>query len=661
MKRIHRRLAKAAKTREGLATLSGALFGGQGVSYAARRGGFAFVRSGITSFFHSIEAAALALVLDSPYLVAIVTVRLVAGLASALIWGLTESLRQDVRIALGNKDSDAARQRIELALARSVWLGILLSAFGVAWVFAFPHLRPGLFSVVDAYAIALSLRTGVSLVTRTYASGMNAVQRVHRPRWSMLLPDILDVAGLFLFWRLMGPWSVAFAVFGSSLVQAALTYRYTKAAYVVSSFGPRKVRVLRGLVPDVALALRNVRFVLAGLTFELPTWVLLGMWSQLNFLEGGLLLYAARPIANFVLNIPRLYYIDMVAVKKLGALADARLRRHVRAFALVALTLVIGALLVALSTTRASIDAGILLGFVLFLTVAVFFVIDVLHSIVAHREGRAAIAATLVLLILFFAEYRGVNPTGILFLASISLILVTALVRFGRQKAAEAVPVPDTVLDLPVWLSRLKARTNVTAITVLRVAPEMPGHTARLLALRLATAKQVDVTRVGQRYVLIAASPRPNEIAHWSQEAQGAATVVATERASSAQVAFSRLRKGGALPSPLSEALQRTRTNEKAVRAWVSSHAPSAVVLDARKGECKDKVGSFGALAASMRNLLGQRPPAPSEWNHYDLALYAPRGQAELLVCVPRAIDARLRTEVRTHLWQASLAESAPE
>ncbi len=660
MKRLHARLRRVRELREKLPTLSQALFAGKAFPYARRRGGFAFVRALITSFFHSAEAAALAIVLDSPYLVAIVTVRLISGMASALIWGATETVRQDVRENLRKRNVDGARARIEEAIARSIWLGALVSGAGVAWVVLNPHLGRGLFSVVDAYALALALRVGISLVSRTYSSGVNAVHRIHRPRWSMMLPDLVDVTGLFLLWRFIGPWSIAFSVLASGILQAAFTYYFSRRAYKATAFGPRRMRIFSGSIPNAALLLRSVRFLLAGLSFELPTWVLLGLWSRLGFLEGGLLLYAARPIASFVLNIPRLYYIDMVAVHSLGQLGAARLERHVRAFTLTALVCLIAASLIALVQSQGAVRTGLVAPFCTFLVAAALFVIELLRSVVAHREGRPALATFGLLVAFASANYFLLAPTYLLIGATLLLALATLFVRAGMRRVDGFVASDREPLPLALWFDYVRRQMAATSILVLKVAPEAPGHTPRHLAIELAQFTDAATTRVGHRYIFVCAKKTSNPLAEWAQRTHGVALVESVESARDGDAALALMNANNRYPSPLRDALGTASETIDSLRAWVTRRHASAVLLDATTGHCESKVGSVGALAAAMRALLGQRPPPASEWGDYDLAMFAPHGIPALLVCMPRTMDLTTRAEIRTRLWRATITASGP-
>ena len=655
MNRLLTRLREQVDERAKLPTLSTALFGTRSVAYAARRSGFAFGRSLLTAFFHALEATALALYLDSPFLTAIVTVRLVSSFASGAIWGITEPLRMDVRTLLENRDMDGARTRIEVALSRAFWGSLACFAVGLAWVIYFPFLRRGVVSVVDAYAVALALKVALSLWTRTYASGINATRRVARPRWSMLLPDFLDVAGLFLFWRWAGPWSIAISLPLSSILQAILTRTYARRAYLQTKYTPHASYSWTGLLPDSQAAARATISCIAWFAFELPTMFLLGVWSQLGLQAGGLLLYAVRPIANFLLGIPRLYYIDIVSVRELGLLGMKRLARHIRKFLLFGWAIIVVALLAAGIAGGASGSAWLLAAFALFLFASAIFGFDVLRNMVLGKAGRAAVSVAIPSAALLGARILDLPPALVLFAASIHLFVSARWLASERGQPDFELG-QDVVFPLPVWISRTTKRNAPTTIAVLRIGEEIGGHSVRFLARHLALSSDIDVARIGHRFIVVAGYTTQRDAHRFTQEACGLATVDTLQEGVDGLDAFHRLAIDRRFPSPLREALDAPRLSPQQLLAWVRQHVPTAVPIAGPTGRCLDAVGSLGTLRSELHRLMGHRPPGATEWGAYDLALYAPEGVPRLLVCCPRSTPAEVRSELRTKLWYATIA-----
>lgn len=198
-------------------------------------------------------------------------------------------------------------------------------------------------------------------------------------------------------------------------------------------------------------------------------------------------------------------------------------------------------------------------------------------------------------------------------------------------------------------------RETPTTIAVLRIGQETAGHTARFLARQLALSSDIDVARIGHRFIVVAGFTTQRDTHRFTQEAGGLASVELCQEGVDGLDAFHRLAIDRRFPSPLRDALDAPRLSPQQLIDWIKQRAPMAIVLVGKHGRCPAIVGTLGALRADLHRLMGHRPPGATEWGDYDLSLFAPEGIPKALVCCPRTAPAEVRSELRTKLWYASI------
>ncbi len=560
-----RRTSRIIKRREKMTMLSDALFGPRWLGYAVRRLLFPGSRMGLMAFFHALEAAALLLIFEPRYLIPIISVRLASSLASSAIWGATESLRQDVRALFAQGDRSKIGRRVEEALARASLLALLVFLTSVFWVWCYPYVGPGYFSVIDAYVVALGFRVALSWISRTYHSGLLATRRVYRPRWSLVVPDIIDGLGLFLFWRIIGPWSIAVAVISSTLLHAILSYAYARRGYRDAHISlPRWFRRKRLAIPNRSLAWRWTLSVCIGLSCELPSVFVLGQWHSISAgadVTFVMLLYWVRPFASFLSSIPRIYYVDLVRAELLGPLGSERLRRSITR-----IILVLGVFLVIATAGLAFrfADLGAVLRIALYMLLS------------------TALAAFTLRAVLYMIHGYAPSP----------------------QKES---------LPLLSFLHAATAMTEPCQASLFQLDAKQPTRIARALVETLQSLDGVQACRLGRRY-LLCISTKEHSMTDWICASQGTAQfLMMSPWSSNGAQALSTLHASKRFPSTLRTLLAAPASLDE-LETLLENASPSTVLTARNRSRCEKRPGSLAELRHTIRQYLGPAPPALSHW-----------------------------------------------
>ena len=659
MKKLHARLTKAARARRSLPTLSQAILGERGMAYARHRIGFALLRSLLSAGLHAIEALVLSIALDSPYLIAILATRVVAGAVSSLVWGGTEALRQDLRDLLRASELPAAKIRLEDAIARAIVIGSVCVVAGIVSAFFFPFLGRGIMSVVDAYGLAIAIRVALSFVSRTYSSGVNAVARIYRSRLSMIIPDLLDFAGLFLFWRFVGPWSIVLSLLLSSLAQFAFAMHYARRSYKGFTYAPRTLSFRRAFGLQKGLILRWCQFVVAGLGFEMHSWALVGFWSSVGTTEAGMLFYALRPIASFLLTVPRIYYIDFVELRVFGHMMMWRFVHHMRRV-MGGVFLLIVALIAASTFFVDEVGApDLAFLFVVFTFTAGAFSLYALRDIVRAR-ARLPVAFSF-LLVGAIAACRVMHaPVSVVLLLSSLLLAGAAIAMHMEQRTESWLPRRATdALPLPAWLARVAARPGTTRVFLFRVPVEAPKRVTRTLAKLLAEEfPRADVTELGRRMILTCDRAEESDRETWTRHARGTASLELVFDAKNGHEMLRALIASQVLAEFLGTPLASAQQNAASLCRWIAANVEEATVLQKNALVARGSVGSMAELRGSLPLLIGGHVPPQNVFGDYEVSVFAPRGVIERLVLCPRTVAPEKRQRLRNECWKASMAAS---
>ncbi len=608
---IRSRSTSILRRRQRLPMLSTALFGPSALGYTRRRLLFPTIRTAMMAFFHALEAAALVLIFDSSFLLPIISLRLLSSLASAGIWGATEALRQDVRALPARGGHEPLIRRVEEALSRATLIAILLLAGSVFWVWRFPQIAHGYFSVIDAYLLALAFRISLSWVSRTFHSGLLAKRRVYRPKWSLLLPDIFDGMGLFIFWRILGPWSIAVAVVGSTLLHSALAYYYSKRGYTDARVPvPRLFRLGRLGLPTPSLAKRWILSVSIGLACELPSLFVLGQWHSLAGsadLTAAMMLYWARPFASFLSSIPRIYYIDLVRAGELGGIVSSRLGRSITKT-----ILVLGGLLTLGCTAFA--------------------------LVFATRAGALAL---------------------FLYLAASSALALLTLRALGFMIVGYA---PHKAEDRPTlvrFLETTRSSSRACDVLLFELETRQAPRTAHALIDLISQLEGASACRLGRRHILVA-STVARDRREWLLSCAGTARVVASSPwATSGGLALRALYQSAQFPATL-RVLLAGPSDIEGLRSLLLAKAPDAQVMTAgNRLRSTQKPGSMGDLRFAMRQYQGSFPPAALCWGQgEELLLVLAGGRPNWLVVIASDTPAAIAADLRRQTWNLGIRQA---
>jgi hypothetical protein len=660
---LARWLAREARRQARTPDVLSALLLQNGFAYARYRLGFVATRIALRTSLHALELYLLAQVLPFEYFAPLLSYRAIAALAGTWHWGALEGLRLRVRECTRTHRARDARDAV------SGWLGAssLLACVPVI-VFALRMLhgelgKDGGVSLYDAYGFACFARLACEVFARTYHAGVFALRRVYRPLPSLLVADLLELLLIVTCFERLGAWSLPCALLGAGLADTGIALHYARRAY----------RLARLLLPQLSACWKrslwrrlswlhareaalqgvaNLSMQLDGLFFLL----LLRVAPPRAGFSLSLIYYVLRPVLGFGSQWVRSFYFDLsrFAGGSHGVLS-ARLARYLQLLALacgfaVSIVVVLAALI--FWPTRALWPV---LNFVPFAFARGLFANAQLQAFAAGRQrALIAVATTLVVGLSCLAWLW---PKDIVLMSGASVFLLVSYVclmrtqtAFGRQ---------STQLGLAAWLSSLRIAGNVR-VASLQV---MPGA-AR--AARVASALQkfpgLLATRVSRSHLLIFA-PADVELSVSAlvTHCGGVLCHVWLSPACLGVDSLALARLSAGLPDELQRAL-----------------APSAQVLSAQtlcarfrqefpEGTLIDLEAGSGSLARCglPRALIGEFMRALSaasrqrESSHdlpVQLAVYAPRGEPQLVFVVPRA--QRMFLEFRIKAREASLHAS---
>jgi hypothetical protein len=674
---VQLRRLRATKQQAGLAD---ALFGSRRLRYASRRLLFPLIRALSTSFFHALEAAAVALIFDPAFLVPLIHVRLVSAIAGAALWGATEPLRRDVRHDAASHKWDEARARIARARSWARVAAALTVLAGLGWVILRPHI-PGYFSVVDAYVLAVALRVAVNVLIRTYHSGIFALGRIYRPRWTFVGPDLVDGLGLFALWPLVGPWAVALTVVVASLLRAAVTVPFVRRAYARSPLGcvpPLALRDAAGAAPRGLLLV--IWSAIGGLATEAHSWVVLWLWISRSG-EIALVAYALRPLVSLLLQLPRLFYADLQLVERSGSLAIALLRRYLRQLALgatglFAITIII---LTALATQSLAASAQAAL-FGLFVAVAAIMTHESIEALMQSRVSPLLTSAALIALPLLSAPRHQAATSQLLLLETLAVACAFGLLmrsnrRHHRPSTRQPMGVP---LDLAHWLARLRRERPSGRLLRVDIGKELDGRATRSLARILAQEPGLLVTSSGQRELLVfeseqqrsrrfveydSGSPAPHSarsamcssaLQRWTELVRGMAGVHGlNDDMQPTPAAIAAAITAGRLPNDLTQALTGPEPQ------LPTPHAGEVRPRTREATRCAGRVGSWGELLRAIGQAGRARQRAPELWGDWYPSAVVDGTELVSLQLLPAQMPATERRRHRRAAWRLSMRLSA--
>jgi hypothetical protein len=483
VQRIEALLRRAAQNAKRRVSLDEALLSDRALAYVWYRNRFLLLRIPLGVVLHVAEVVAFSDAFELGIIGPMLAIRSLPAVAGALWWGALEELRASVRACAARGDWGRAERFVRSYLGLSVDVAIVSVALAVAFIQWGPSEFEG-FDIFDAYALACALRFGLDALTRTYHAGIFAIRRVYRPLWSLVLPDVAELAIALSLWGLLGPWGFSLSLLLGGALGAALQTHYVARAYrEYGAFQPRLRRLgqaRKDLERKDLWALG--RHALANLATHVDALLILFLSGMAKSGEGVafvVLLHTLRPLLSAVSSYARVFYFDFKRLS-LGTLAffEQRFARVVHRFAW-RLSALVSALAVALDLFVFRGQLRLELGLLVAYTFARSLLsVEQLRAFTLERYAPLARGALGALALLFLV--RALLPHEIpLVAAQIALLFLLSL-----------------------WLRRLNARARALRA----LSGEVVG-TLRFLAL---LAREPGAVRLGSA----ALDPRLDVPAH---------------------------------------------------------------------------------------------------------------------------------------------------
>ncbi|HET6332511.1 MAG TPA: hypothetical protein VFG30_04830 [Polyangiales bacterium] len=302
--------------------LLAALLAGGSFAYARYRLGFMALRMLLRTGIHAIEIQLLiAAFVPWEYFVPLLAYRAVCSLLGAAHWGALETLRERVRDAVRRRRPDEARGAIARAFGLTLWAaaGLIVVVFGTEVA---STLASGLIELRATYALACVLRLGSDSALRALHSGVFAVRRVHRPLWSTLVPDLVELAVISFGFGELGLWSIPVAILAGGALDAVLAFVFVRRAYLQRRLQlPRvwqSLSVARQVRAHAGEAGSGARHALASVTLQLDGVLLLILAQAGQSAPGAAsfaaLYYVLRPLMAASTHWVRTFYFDLKLV-----------------------------------------------------------------------------------------------------------------------------------------------------------------------------------------------------------------------------------------------------------------------------------------------------------------------------------------------------------
>ncbi|HKU40042.1 MAG TPA: hypothetical protein VJR89_17905, partial [Polyangiales bacterium] len=494
-------LRREARRQAARPELLAAVLAGRSWAYARHRLGFMSIRMLLRSASHALEIQLLlAAFVPFEYLAPLLAYRAICSLLGAAHWGALEPLRAQVRQAAARRELGAARRTIESWLA----LTLVASVLGVLGVLALEvgsALFTGRVQLRDAYGLACVLRLALDCCLRVLHSGVFALRRVHRPLWSTLAPDVLELSVIALGFGALGIWSIPLATLAGAAGDAVLGLLSVRRAYAQRRLPWPRIGLASAGLSSLPLRAASVH-ALGGVMLQLDGLLLLLL---LHSGRGGwfaALYYVLRPLMAASTHWVRGFYFDLKLLEA-GSLAVFRagFRRFLERLGL---GWALGLALLTLGFAHVlwpEQSLWPLLWLLPFFLARSAFALAQLAAFGAGRLHQLLGVSLFALLGLIACRLLGLHALQLLAASSLLLALGAAWsAREARHAAAETIR--PGLLDVGEWLAWLRETPRVQ-LAVLRVDARSARAGAVLRGIR-AAFPHAALTRWGSRHVLLA-------------------------------------------------------------------------------------------------------------------------------------------------------------
>ncbi len=634
-------------------SLDEALLGGRGFYYAAYRLRYALPRAILRCALHALEVVVVAAVFRFEYVAPLIAIRSALTIGGALWWGALEGLRVRVRQHATRREWQRARIACEAWLSYSVDLCLLLLLGLFVWL-RFGPWSSEAFGIFDAFAIAGVLRLMLESVARTYHAGVFALKRVYRPLWSVLVPDVLEVAAVIALLPLLGLWSLSVVALWGGLGRVLLTFHYSRRAYQSTRLPPPRWLELgraRRKLPLLA-ELGMARHAAANLASRIDAVLVMALLAS----SGKQALYLAvtfhllQPLFAASQRWAGFFYLDFLTLRlRKSEFLERRFRSLLLRSALGFALIVVGIVAPLVVWLKPDFPRPLLGLLCVFLMLRSYFGLYQVRAFALHQHGylvKLSVGA-LVAVALSSSGLAAEGAAVPLLLGLLSLLLLW-LRPPPLRESHELGGCPR--LPLLTWLAALKAQKPAAPLWIglarnTRRAAIPRTRVARALASAIADGA---ISSVGKHQLLCFGLGAPSSELRRRLIVAGGGCLQSLELEAVSGPAQALARVAALLGAD-------RQSDPVALRALFRRQFPEGRILDAERGALR-RVDP-ATLRAVSAEISGHAPARRR--GALDIAVYAPSGIPRLVFAMDRAAPAVLRADFRRLALQASLADTA--
>jgi hypothetical protein len=511
---------------------------------------------------------------------------------------------------------------------------------------------------------------------------MFALRRIYRPLWSLLIGDILDVAGILLLWPFLGPWSFALVLALVGVLRVGLIFYFVNRAYAVSKIPARPPRLkLRQAFDTLKIGdiVGLFKHGLANAATQIDSLIILtlavGTKSE-GYLVLAILFYVIRPFIGAGYGWARMFYFDFIKLSaRYGQFFQVRFERFLRQVALV---------FAGVMATTAAIWTGVFwigggLDWSLGLLVPFFFARSVfgLYQVQAFSYGRYAYllktSGTLALAIVAL----GLVPQSrlvVIVTLTVLMILVVVIGRSPKKAAASQASNKNRAVSLPGWLGLLARQVKPVRISVAYVNTVLgPSHRV-INEMVQKVGDHIAITRFGQNLIL------------WFENKSQMATndLLSPEKIAIITAGCLRSLAQGpvdrngitALDNALASKLlgnditrilsnpQANGFNAEKLKREFGARFPNGKILDSKAGYLsKNDIGEHPFVVRQILGEIGRVSkgisPRRYKTESLDVTAYCPGGEPKLVFVVDQEEDLEKRVAWRRLVQSATFIRSA--
>ncbi len=460
MSEIANYLAKQKKRENARVTLDEALFNQRFSRYAFFRLRYFSLNYFLELMIHIVEFFFLIMTFPKQLVVLFIFMRVLSLLINGYWWGALEALRARVRICFSlNKIVKLQKEIGCWILLSCVLAGFILMLGIIGVVLACYYLESNILTLALIYILSITLISITQIILRTYHSGIFALQRVYRPLWTILMPNIINILLVSILWLPLGIHSLPLALLVSAIANCLITIKFTRFAYrnnnIQIMFSKNKFLWLRFLK-----SLLDWEGFLAGVAFlfiKLDALFILLFLSLVGEYQILLTVYLINPIIRFGYDWTRIFYYDY---KKIGAGAFLSIQHHFDRH-LFKLALIMGLICYGLSVITLLLFSNLTLGFWA-LSILPLFILHAtlgllqLRAYSNHRYLDVMVSSVIMLLGVLYLALMSTTLNIALIIMLLSFILANAYLLKSHLKIVKTGDYFYQSEPFFLWLNALK-------------------------------------------------------------------------------------------------------------------------------------------------------------------------------------------------------------